>query len=272
MADIHGIVGDVQCPYHDPRALEVAGQILVDAKLTHLWINGDWGDFRTLGTHPSNSKSLQVVTEMRAELKTTRERLHSFVKPIRAKKKKMLSGNHEWRLERTLTRDPKVAQLLEIAEIGEAIEMPSLFKLKDIGMEWVGQYPKGCWLDPGLPAEDNVWIEHGMSARAKGGYTVSGVMEKRWSSAIVGHCEKLALVWTRKNNRDFFGIEGGNLSLIAEPGKGDDIYFGLPHSTPEYMDHRQGFTIIYRDGGQWHPQIIKIRDGRAHWNGKLYKG
>jgi hypothetical protein len=267
----YAIVGDAQTPYHDPRALDVCGQICADAKLDLLVINGDWGDFRTAGSHPQNSKSLRVVGEMKQELAISRERLHTFVKGIKPKKSKMTSGNHEWRLERLLTRDRAIAQLMEIAEIGEAISMPSIFKLKDIGMEWVGQYPRGFWLEPGLPAEENVWVEHGMTARQKGGYTVTGVMEKRWSSAVVGHCEKLALVWTRKNGRDFFGIESGNLSLIAEPGKGDDIYFGTPHSTPEYMDHRQGFTLIYRDGGQWHPQILKIRDGKCHFNGKLYK-
>jgi hypothetical protein len=269
--EVHGIIGDVQVPYHDPRALDVAGQILCDAGLTSLTINGDWLDIRKGGTHPQNAKSLQVVSDMRTELKIGRERLHTFVKAIPAKKRRMTSGNHEWRLERMLTRDQHVAQLLEIKEIGDAISMTNILKLDALKMEWIGQYPRGFWLEPGLPPEENVWIEHGMKASQKAGYTVSSVMEQRWSSVVIGHCEKLAMVWNRKNGRDFFGIESGNLSLLAEPGKGDDIYFGIPHSTPEYMNHRQGFSIIYRDGGQWHPQIIKVREGKAFFNGKLYK-
>lgn len=267
----YGIIGDVQTPYHDPRALDVAGQICADAKLDELIINGDWLDLRRAGTHPQNSKNLKVVSELRQEIAIGRERLHTFVKGIKAKKKRMTSGNHEYRLERMLTRDVQIAQLLEIAEIGEAISMPSILKLNEIGMAWIGQYPEGCWLDPQLAPEENVWIEHGLLVRSKPGYTVSAVMEQRWSSAVIGHCERLALVWTRKNGRDFFGIESGNLSLIGEPGLGDDIYFGTPHSTPHYMNHRQGFTLIFRDGGQWFPFIVKIRDGKAWWNGKLYR-
>jgi hypothetical protein len=271
MAKVYGIVGDVQTPYHDARALSVCGQICADAKLDELIINGDWLDLRKAGTHPQNSKSLRIVGEMRQEIAIGRERLHTFVKGVKPKKSRMTSGNHEFRLERMLTRDQSIAQLLEIVEIGEAISMTSILKLDAIGMKWVGQYPKGCWLDPQLAAEDNVWVEHGLSARAKAGYTVSSVMDKRWSSAVIGHCEKLCLLWARKNGRCFFGIESGNLSCIGEPGLGDGIYFGVPHSTPEYMDHQQGFTIIYRDGGQWHPQIVKIRDGKAWFNGRFYK-
>lgn len=272
MAKTYAIIGDAQTPYHDPAALDVAGQICEAAKLDELIINGDWLDLRTAGSHPQNSKSLRVVGEMKQEIAIARERLHTFVKGIKAKRRRMTSGNHEWRLERLLTRDRQIAQLMEIVEIGDAISMTTILGLKEIGVEWIGQYPKGCWLDPGLPAEENVWVEHGTTARKEAGQSVGAIMRDMWSSAVVGHCHRLCLVWTRKNGRDFFGIESGSMSITGEPGKGDDLYFGIPHSTPEKMNHRQGFSIIYRDGGQWHPEIIKIRDGKAHFAGKLYKG
>lgn len=267
-----GVWNDQQHPYCDLRAFNVAIQILADAKLDKLVYNGDWNDFRSISRYPVFNKDPKLFSEMKAELKVNRERLHTAHKAINPKKAVWTDGNHEWRVMRAFEKMPSALQILEIAEVGDALSTPSLLGLDKLGIKYVGAYPAGCWLKDGLPPEENVWIEHGMTARAKGGYTVTGVMEKRWSSAIVGHCEKLALVWTRKNGRDFFGIENGNISCIAEPGLGEGIYGGLPHSVPEYMDHRQGFSVIYRDGGQWHPQLIKIRDGKAHFNGKLYKG
>lgn len=271
MAKCYAIVGDAQTPYHDPAALDVCGQILADCKPDELIINGDWLDLRTCGTLPQNAKNLRVVSEMKQEIAIGRERLHTFVKGVKPKKSRMTSGNHEWRLERMLTRDRQIAQLMEIVEIGDAISMTRILDLEKLGMQWVGQYPKGMWLDPNLPPDENVWIEHGTAARKEPGQSVMATMRDKWSSAVVGHCEKLCLLWTRKNGRDFFGIESGNLSLLAEPGKGDGIYFGVPHSTPEAMNHRQGFTLIYREGSQWHPEILKIRDGKAFFQGKLYK-
>jgi hypothetical protein len=272
VVEAYGIWNDQQIPYHDHRALSIAIQIFSDAKLDTLIYNGDWADFRAVSRYPVYNKDPKLFSELKAELKVARERLHTAHKAINPKRAKWNDGNHEWRIFRAFEKTPAALQILEIAEVGEAISIPTLFKLKDLGIKYSGTYPEGCWLKDGLPPEENVWVEHGYTARAKGGYTVSGVMDKRWSSAIVGHCEKLALIWARKLNRDFFGIENGNLSGIAEPGIGEGVYGGVPHGSPHYMDHRQGFSIVYRDGNQWHPYMVKIRDGRAFWNGKLYRG
>jgi hypothetical protein len=276
---IAGIWSDQQIPYHDPRAFSVAVQIFADAKLDLLIDNGDWGDYMALATHPKGWRT-DAIKSFREEILMQRELTETSQKAIKPKKRKRNDGNHEWRVQRAFERDPKLARTVldidfaktEVSSVKEACSIPVLMELRKHGIQYSGMYPKGCWLKDGLEPEKNVYVHHGYTARKKAGYTVTGQMDDHWSSQIVGHCERLAgPIWNRRLGRDFFGIESGNLSLIGEPDLGDDIYAGVPHSDAKLMNHRQGISIIYYDQGQWSPYTIKIRDGRAVWNGKAYK-
>jgi hypothetical protein len=275
-----GIWNDQQIPYHDPRAYSVAVQIFADLKLDLLIYNGDWGDYMALATHPRGWRSDDVLRSWKQEISEQRELLATSQKAIKPKQSKWNDGNHEWRVQRAFERDPKLARTIleldfekqEISSVKEAVSIPVLMNLQKWNINYSGMYPKGCWLKDGVEPEKNVYVHHGYTANAKGGYTVSGQMDKHWASQVVGHCERLAgPLWNRKLGRDYFGIENGNLSLIGEPDLGDDIYAGVPHSDPKLMNHRQGISIIYFDG-EWWPYTIKIKNGRAVGpNGKLYK-
>lgn len=278
---VAGIWGDQQIPYHDPRAWSVALQIFADAKLDLLIDNGDFGDYMALGTHPQGDR-YDAYESFRNEIRFQREKLAESHKAIKPQKRKWNDGNHEWRVQRAFWKDPKLAQTVlkidftsprAVSSVREAASIPVIMEFSKYGIEYSGAYPNGCWLKSGVEPEKNVYVHHGYTARKHSGYTVSGQMQDHWTSQIVGHCERLAgPIWTRKLGRDYFGIESGNLSLIGEPGPGDGIYAGVPHSDPKLMNHRQGISIVYYDAGQFWPFTIKIRDGKALWNGRLYKG
>lgn len=278
MTWVAGIWSDLQIPYHDPRAFGIAVQIFADAKLDLLIDNGDWGDYMGLATHPRGSR-LDLVDSFRSEIENQRSLLAASHKAIKPKKRKFNEGNHEWRIQRAFQRSPDLTKLVlqldfdkvEVSSIREACSIPVILEFHKYGIQYSGGYPKGCWLKDGLEPEKNVYVHHGYTARKQSGYTVSGQMGDHWASQIIGHCERLAgPIWNRRLGRDYFGIESGNLSLIGEPDKGDDIYAGIPHSDPKLMNHRQGISIVYYDSGQWHPYSVKIRDGKAFWNGKRY--
>jgi hypothetical protein len=277
---VHGIWNDQQIPYHDPRALDVATQIFIDAKVTRLIYNGDWGDYLDLGAHPVGDRD-DLYCGITREVERQQEELHKRHKAINPEEADWNDGNHEWRVQRAFWKDPKLAakvlkikytDMQMIGSVKQAISIPALLGLDKLKIRYTGAYPKGCWLRKGVPDEQNVYVHHGYTARKHGGYTVSGQMQDHWCSQIVGHCERLAgPIWNRKLGRDYFGIENGNLSLIGEPEKGDGIYAGIPHSDSKLLNHRQGITVIYEEGGEVWPFTIRIRDGKAHWNGKLYK-
>lgn len=270
---VAAICSDQQVPYHDPRALDVAGQIIEAEKVDLQVQNGDWADFRAISRYPLRNRDDRCIGELKHELKSARERFHTWIKGTKPKKVRWLDGNHCWRLQRAFNNLPNAHQILDIPEVDAAMSIPSLFHFSEskIPIKYVGEYPQGCWLHDQLEPERNCWVEHGYTTRQRAGYTVANTADKRWTSTIVGHCERLSLAWTRKMGRDYFMIEGGSMSLIQEPGKGNGIYQGVPHSVPEYMDSRQGFAIVYYDGGQFHPFILKIRDGKCFWRGKLWR-
>jgi hypothetical protein len=277
---VHGIWNDHQIPFEDPRAFSVAVQIFADAKLDTLIDNGDWGDYQSLGAHAKGNRE-DLYLPLRQEIKRQRERYAESHNAIKPKVRKATDGNHEWRIARAFEKDPKLAAKvldidyddLRIRSLREALSTPGILEFHKYGTIWAGSYPKGIWLLPGGPDNPkNVYVQHGYTARKKSGYTVSGQMDDHWCSQIVGHCERLSgPTWTRKMGRDYFGIENGNLSMIGEPELGDGIYGGIPFSDPKLLNHRQGITIIYEDAGELWPFTIRIRDGKAHFNGKLYK-
>jgi hypothetical protein len=278
--EIYGVWNDQQIPYHDPAAHSVAVQIFAAAKLKKLILNGDWGDYQGIGTHAQGDRT-DLYVGIRQEVKEQQRLLKEAVTAIKPKEVVWNDGNHEWRVQRAFQKDVRLAAKVldiefpatQITSVREATSIPALMGFSSLNIKYTGGYPKGCWLKEGLEPERNVYVQHGYTARKKGGYTVSGQMEDHWSSMIVGHCERLAgPIWNRKLGRDYFGIENGNTSLIGEPDKGDGIYAGVPHSDPKLLNHRQGITVCYWDSGQWWPYCIKIRDGKAYWNGKLYRG
>lgn len=272
--ETHAIVCDLQAPYHDPAAVDVACQILEAAKPDTFTSNGDGVDFRKLALrYPSDDGAGEgLLSELKTEIERSREvilKLHKAAKP--KKWAKWVDGNHEYRLWRAMAQTPQTLQLLGIKAVRSALETPSLLGLEK-RFKYVGPYPQGFWLRDDLPPEKNVWLEHGYLVRKKGGYTATALMEERMTSVICGHVERLAEVGRKViGNRWLFAIEGGNLSRIGEEGKGEHVYTGIPHSVPGYMSHQQGFVLVHYDSGEWWPELIRIKNGKAVFRGKMFK-
>jgi len=271
--DTYAILGDLQAPYHDPDAVEVALQICETVKPTCLILNGDFADFHTCGRWPV-VPSAQVLDDFSEELERCRTLLKAIRKRVRAKDCRFNSGNHEWRLERLFMRDSQLVRILGEKRIADATSIKTLLDFDSLKITFTGQYPTGTWLKDikVVPAEKNVYIEHGYQTRKNSGYTASALLGDRMTNCVTGHVERLAVVWKKAiGNRRFFSVEGGNLSRIAEPGKGEKIYAGVPFSEPEFMNHQQGIVVIYHDQGNFFPYAIPIHNGRAVWNGRTFR-
>lgn len=268
-----GVAGDLQLPYADPWAMSVAAQILHDAKCDMLDLNGDVVDLRCISRYPltHDEEDPRLIHSLSEEIEKSKTALREFVKHIGAKKARMRSGNHEWRVTRAFEKDDRALRLIGLKVIKQSLSPAAYLDLPSMGVEYVGDYPSGSWVHPHLAPHENVWIEHGYVTRVKAGYVAQTLMEKRGCPVVVGHCEKAALVWRRTLHRRMFAIESGNLSVIGEPERGAGLYGGVPHSCPEYMDHQQAFSILTHEGGEWWPELVAIHHGKAHFRGKLYK-
>lgn len=278
------IVNDIQYPYHDKRALAVATQVIADFKPDVLDLNGDIFDLLNLSSYPSiKVLNAKAVADLDSEIEGGVAMAKALVKAVKPKRVHWKNGNHEWRLLRALSRVTESAakKILELRRMQETWSYPNLFEFDSFPakVHFAGEYPFGMWLHPNLPpGEANVWVEHGYTASKKAGYTVTNKMDERGCSVIVGHCEKLAgPLWKHVvGNRNFFGIENGNLSLIGVPAdggqsNGEGLYQGVPHSQPDYMNHQQGFSLLTYVDGQWFPQTLRIIKGRTFYNGRIYR-
>ena len=266
------IVSDVQAPCHDPSAFSVMLQIAEKLKPDICTANGDWVEFRHLSLRYPASKGAEFGATAKEELDTARGLLTEFARACGPKCEKHFNeGNHEWRLFRALSRIDQVLQILELEGVAKAVSIEAVFGLKALGFKYSGTYPKGHWLFD-LQPHGNVYVHHGFLIRQKGGYQANAEIDKRMVSTITGHGERLALAWRRDlANRHICGIEGGNLSLLGEPNKGDDIYNSVPFNDPEMLDRKQGFVVVYQDGELIQPICVGIKDGKAIWDGKVYR-
>lgn len=272
------VINDLQVPYHDPDAVDVAQQIIRDfGPVDVLDLNGDIFDFLNLSRHPNVKTQLNEHTacDFESEIDKGIELVQKFVAETQPKSIHWKNGNHEWRLLRAIANaDQAAKKILELKVIRDAYSYPSLFRFDalPVRVRFAGEYPNGLWLHPDLPASENVWVEHGYVARKHSGFTANALLNERFSSAICGHCERLAgPLWTHKvGDRALFAIENGNLSILGTPGPGDGLYSGVPHSVPDYMNHTQGLSLLVHSDGHWFPQTIRIAKGRAWWNGRMY--
>lgn len=265
------ILGDVQIPCHDPLALEVATQIGEDLKPDILGINGDWVEWRYLSTHYPPRDIDNFCKTIGEETKSARELLETLTKRVKPKKRKFFNeGNHEWRLFRALAKIPQVLELMGIEEVAKALSVEAVLGLKGLGYEYSGEYPAGTWLFNRQP-QNNVFVHHSYVTRKKAGYAAHHEIDTRLCSTITGHGERLACVWRRGLDRRLFAAEGGNLSILGEPKRGQGIYGSVPFNQPEFMDRQQGFLVVTLDGNEIYPEPVPIHHGKAVFRGKVYK-
>lgn len=270
------IVGDWQIPFHDEEAIDVAQQIVRDFKPNVLDFNGDILDLMRLSKFPGivNDRNEYRQADLETELQIGISALKRFTQEVKPERVYFKSGNHEARLERTIaTAQPNQQAILTLKKIRNVATIENLLELNQLGKNVTfAKWPNGLWLHPTFVPDLNVWVEHGNETAAKAGYTVTRVSEKRASSVIVGHVHRLSLSWRHLNqDRDRFMIEGGHLSILGTPKVGDDQYFGSPFSVADYMDYQQGLSLVtFADAKVW-PELVRIKNGSAMWNQKLYK-
>lgn len=268
-----GIWSDHQHPYCCPRAWSVALQIFKDAKLDLLIDNGDWLDARTLTTRYPVAYGEKMMPEMRHEVENARGRLAESHKAIKPKKRRFNNGNHEFRIPRSFWASPHGAQMLGIDTIRDAAGIPALLQFHKYGIKWSGEYPAGTWILGGdSPSGSNdCLVTHGMISSKNAGQTANRTLNDVMANVVVGHCERAAVIWKHAvGRRNFFAVEGGNLSLFATDA-GAGILTNYPFSLPDTMNKTQAIALLHHDGGEWWPELVRIHKGRAWWNGKLYR-
>lgn len=204
-AEKWAIVGDTQVPFHDPRAVELAAQVIEFVNPDHLVENGDMIDFWSISKHqPRRSELIQSVS-LQEEIDRTiavQDILSRRVK--RTCKKHTIDGNHEDRLERFLGSGSQSA-------LGSlrSLRIPEVFGYRKRGYSSYHPYGEGIWIT------DNLFTYHGNCVSSQPGDSVRKEITNLGASVIMNHVHRRADIRFKQGKHEHRGIENGCLCQLA---------------------------------------------------------
>ncbi len=134
----------------------------------------------------------------------------------------------------------------------EALSIPSLLCLKELGVEWVGYRDKGYWINDGLK------YHHGEELN------VGKMAKDRDYSIVVGHGHRVEIQTITRENRSG---QGENYACMF--GCTCKLDGSVP-AVKSSMNWQQSLGVVYYDGERTNPVPVYIHEGRAMFEGRVY--
>jgi hypothetical protein len=263
------VIPDIQAPYEDLAALNVALEIVGVVQPLRVVMNGDNIDAAELGRfrkYPSFAGGLQAAIDS----------MTLFCADLRAAAGPdaelfYLEGNHDARLANMILDNAAAAFGVRVGKLPDedpnrpAMSVPSLLRLDESGVQYVGGYPAGAvWLTPTFR------VIHGNKS---GKNAVSEYLNEGVSTAF-GHTHHRE--WKEKvlpDGRRIFAISAGCMARLdghtpgTNTGYGDD---GAPVTAP--TNWAQGVLLVHTKGDVAVPEMVPIYGGRAWFRGGIIEG
>jgi hypothetical protein len=236
------VLGDLHAPYVDRAAFSIACQIIEAVRPGAVVLNGDILDCYQVSRYSQDPKR---KTEFQKDLDSCKECLQAIHRAAFDHLSWIyyIEGNHERRLTDWKWKNPEAASL-------EALTIPSLLGLEELGIRWVPEKERlmlGDWL-----------ITHGTVCRQKAGYTAQAMIDRFGCSGVSNHVHRLAQVSRSVWKQSRTWIENGCLCSL------DMEYLDL-------CDWQHGFTVLRAEnGGEVWPELVTIRNGKARYHGVTY--
>jgi hypothetical protein len=252
-------------PFHDERAMSIALQIIeAERPDKTIWL-GDVCDFASFGRYRQEA-GFQLTVQ------PTIETAHTWVAMSAAasNETEYLEGNHDLRLHTAVVDNVLAAAGVRKAKSGPhewpAMSLPSLLRLDELGVKYVGAYPAGATY-----INDSLACIHG---RFHGARAMQQNLDRERVSIIQGHTHHVQREGRTRNMRGQPHVTAayspGCLCRIdgAVPGRGTGIdAFGRP--VRSWQDWQQGMAIVrYDDRDQHHYEQIDIIEGWAYFGGQ----
>lgn len=203
--EIWAIVGDAQVPFHDPRAIEVAAQVIEEAKPDHLVYDGDMIDFWSISRHQPERHRVLAALSLQEEIDRTIEVQDKLARGVpHTCKRHNIDGNHENSLERFLGYgDQKVLGSLR------HLHMENVFQYRNRGFSSYQPYGEGLWIC------ENLFVHHGNYVMQVPGSSVKKEIDSIGASVIMGHVHRRADIRFRQGEHEWRGIENGCLCQLS---------------------------------------------------------
>ena len=262
--------GNLQ-PTHDPRAVDVALQILTDVDPHHVLIGGDGVDFPELGKYRLTPVFVQTTQKTIDWVNTFAARLRNITSaPI-----DWLEGNQEKRMPNYLLDHAAAAFGLKRAGFEDewpVLSLPFLANFEHWDISYLAGYPAAeYWFN------DRIKAMHGDKVNSAGS-TVHRYLNSERVSTISFHIHRVEMGSRTRHSRN-----GPRTIMAASPGclcridgavpsvKGGTNLEGVPVEHSE--DWQQGMAVLhYKEGDEpFVYEPISIFDGWAVYGGQEYR-
>jgi len=243
---------DPHFPYQDEDARMLAMTISRDFDPDVRIAGSDGVDFYTLSKFDKNLKRAKSIEyEVNMWVRGQREWQTATPNAVAI----FIIGNHEFRLQRYLWRNPELADL-------SALQITKFMRLDELGIVYEDT-------DHELANQEvqfgNLVIKHGSLVRKHSGYSARGELEKEFYqvNTLTGHTHRGGVSYAKTRNGVVQGVEG----------------FCLCELNPPYVHNpnwQQGivFATVDDDGSVFfEPILFRRRIGEifARWRGNEYR-
>jgi predicted phosphodiesterase len=244
---------------HDTEAIELLDKVIESIKPDKVVLLGDMLDLPDWSTHYLVKPEFTYTTQASIDW------LSSWIHNIRPYCKDMIyiEGNHEKRMIDSIIKNTIQAYGIRPANEPEApplVSIPYLLGLHKMGVEYVGEYPKGEYY-----INNNLVCIHGNKVGAKSGQSVTKLLENARISIITGHTHRLEMahktIWTRGEPRFYQAATLGTLSRID----------GIVPSGGARHNWQQGFGVVEYNDEIFNIETVGIYSGKCIYRGKLYE-
>lgn len=255
------VLSDIQFPFEDPNALELALQFTEKLKPDAVILNGDVCDCYACSDFDRDPLKTDTTLE---ELWKCEQLLKRIGKIKSVRDRKYIGGNHEDRWRRKIWRDARSAgglsPIIEALMHGLGVEdlspdesFKKAFRITENGFEY---HPYGHYI---TLAEENLIVTHGFAVSMHSGYTAKRHFDRLGKSCVIGHSHRqgsylVSHLWNPKG-----AWESGCLCDL----------------NPEYVSFpnwQQGFVKIEVESDRFHVDQLPILPGyKIQYGGVTYK-
>jgi hypothetical protein len=200
-------------PFHNRQF--ISDLLSIQHQIMPLWTvwNGDALDLADFGSFPNDPAITQKTQAAAVEFAWVLRQFNSdWGKQV------LIEGNHEVRLRKAMLKNLAAGyDLRPVHELdGESLlSVPRLLGLKEMDIEWVGDYPNGYF------QFGNARFRHGNVAKANPGSTAQAVINKTVISTFFGHIHRYELLSRTMDGMDgliWSGSPGCATSMTITPG------------------------------------------------------
>lgn len=268
------VLSDLQIPYADEKAVEVALEALRDYKPDKVVLVGDLLDLSAWSKYIQRP---EWATATQGAINQAHELLAKIRKLAPTAEIVVLEGNHDARMEKYALNNAQAAFGLRRADQPEGwpvLSVPYLTAMDTLDIEYVSGYPANrYWINK------NLQVRHGSIARK--GNTAIAVAQEEWISTIFGHIHRVETQFLTHHT-----YEGGKTigawsigCLCDIMGKVPSVKGGVDlqgHPVPNAENWQHGFAVVdYEDDdGAFNVQPVYINTFMGYSaivNGRKYE-